>query len=251
MEENKFSIVIPVHNKEEGIGRCLQSLISQTYGNFEVIIVDDGSTDGSKDIIKSFMKDRRIRAYFLQENAGRLTARNIGMRMSRNDWICWLDADDEYLSTYLEMYNQAINTHQQYKIFNSGMLIKNRKEQGDGIIEDGYRVIEPLTIAETDRGMETFPKGRIGSGSFVFHRSLMWFFPEDVESPYGLDKSFPERILAFDDRFKDICEQNEEGHWLPLGNPWGDDYSYIWRLTRDNKMKTINSILYIQHVRIN
>jgi glycosyltransferase involved in cell wall biosynthesis len=250
MVENKFSIIIPVFNKAEGIGRCLQSLISQTYGDFEVIIIDDGSTDGSKEIIKSFMNDRRIRAYFFKENAGRLVARNVGMRMSRNEYICWLDADDEYMPTYLERYNYAINTNPEYKIFNSGMLIKERKDEQGEIIEDGWRIISPLTLEETKKGMSTFGKGNIGTGSFVFKRELMWFFPENVKCAEGLDNPFGERLVETDGIFKEICKQNDEGHWLPLGNPWGDDYAYVWYLTRKNKMKTINSLLYIQYVRI-
>lgn len=246
MQENKFSVVIPAYNKEEGISRCLQSLISQTYGKFEAIIVDDGSTDGTRNLVKSFMRDKRFRAFFLSENSGRLVARNVGMRMSRNEWICWLDADDEYMPTYFENYNNAINANPGINIFTSGMLIKNRKRENGEIVEDGYRIIEPFKIHD----YENFGQGRIGSGSFVFHRSLMWYFPEDVKNPYGLEKTFPAALVERDPAFREICKQDAEGHWLPLGNPWGDDYSYIWYLTRKNKIKTINSILYTQYVRV-
>ena len=108
---NKFSIIIPVYNKADTIARTLQSLVSQTYDNndYEVIIVDDGSTDESKEVIKGFMKYKNFRAFFLNDNSGRMVARNVGMRMSKNDWICWLDADDEYMSNYLEVYNESIS----------------------------------------------------------------------------------------------------------------------------------------------
>ncbi len=238
MNENYFSIIIPCYNKEDGIGRCLQSLISQTYDNFEIIIIDDGSTDDSAKIIKSFMRHKaRIRAYFLPENHGRLIARNMGMRMAKNDWICWLDADDEYISTYLEEYNKAISENEDIKIFNSGMLILNKDC-------DGYRIIEPIN----EDGVKNVKSGMIGAGSFVFHKDLKWFFPEDVTVPYGKDGSFPERLVARNEKFKEICRM-EDGHWQPLGNPWGDDFSYFWYITRGNKTKMINSILYIQHVR--
>lgn len=247
----KFSIIIPCYNKAEEIGRTIQSLISQTYDkeNFEIIVIDDGSTDGSKEVIKSFMKVKNLRAFFLKENAGRMTARNIGMRMSKNDWICWLDADDEYMSNYLETYNDFIERCGDYKIFNSGMLIKDREFVGDKRYENGWRIIEPLHLKELEVGMESFPNGKIGSGSFVFHRSLIWYFPENVKQASGFEDSFPARLIQFDPLFLDICKQNDEEHWLPLGNPWGDDYSYFWYLTRKNKSKCINALLYIQHIR--
>jgi len=233
---NYFSIIIPCCNKADGIGRCLQSLISQTYGNFEVIVIDDGSTDDSPKVIKSFLKDKRVRGYFLPKNHGRLAARNMGMRMARNDWICWLDADDIYLPDYLSSYDKAVSKNRDIKIFNSGMLIKNKI--------DGWRIVEP--VPESD--IENISKGRIGSGSFVFHKSLMWFFPENVKHPYGIDDTFPGMLVDFDKNFEQICKK-KDGHWQPLGNPWGDDYSYFWYITRKNKTKMINSLLYVQYVR--
>jgi len=240
--EKPFSIVIPCYNKEESIGRCLQSLISQTYGDFEAIIIDDGSTDGSREVIKSFLKDGRFKAYFMPGNHGRLMARNLGMRMARNEWICWLDADDEYSSMYLELYAKAIDENPDYKIFNSGMFIHNKGY-------DGYRIIEPFNPGKDKVGMKTFGKGNIGAGSFVFHHSLRWYFPEGVLNPYGIENTFPGKLVEFDKIFLEICEKNEEGHWLPLGNPWGDDYVYFWYITRQTQSKTINTILYTQHIK--
>jgi len=251
MVDQKFSIIIPCFNKGESIGRTLQSLVSQTYPKdlFEVIVIDDGSTDDSKEVIKTFMKHKFIRAYFMKENSGRLVARNIGMRMSNNDWICWLDADDEYMSNYLEVYNDEINRYPNYKIFNSGMLVKDREIVEDKRYENGWRIVPPLFLEEAKVGMEGFAGGQIGTGSFVFHRELMQFFPENVKQPYGGEDSLPAQWVQKDSKMSEICKQNDEGHWLPLGNPWGDDYSYFWRLTRYNKCKTINALLYIQHVR--
>ena len=247
--ENRFSVIIPCYNKADKIGSCLQSLISQTYGNFEAIIIDDGSTDKSREVIKTFLKDGRFRAYFLPDNSGRLVARNTGMRMARNNWICWLDADDEYMTNYFEVYNDEINRNPDYKIFNTGMLIKEREMVGEKRYEKGWRIIEPLELKEEGEGMESFNNGRIGSGSFVFHNSLMEYFPEDVKTPCGGDDSLPARWVERDPMMLEICKRNDDAQWLPLGNPWGDDYSYFFKLTRKNKSKKINCLLYIQHVR--
>ncbi len=252
MQNNRFSVVVPVFNKSETLARCLQSLISQTYDNFEVIIIDVGSTDGTKEVIKSFLRDRRFRAYFMPDNAGRIVARNIGMRMARTDWICWLDADDEYFTNYFDVLNEAIQRNPKYNIFNFGMFVKDREIIGDKRVENGWRIVEPLQLGETENGHVSFDKGQIGTGSFIFKKKLLskvGYFPEGAVTPDGGSHSLPARWVLNDPAMAEICKQNEKGSWLPLGNPWGDDYSFFWRLTRENKTKTLNVILYIQHVR--
>jgi glycosyltransferase involved in cell wall biosynthesis len=169
--------------------------------------------------------------------------------MAKNDWICWLDADDEYFSNYLETYNDYINRYPDYKLFNSGMLVKDREFINETRYESGWRIVPPLFLQEKKVGMESFDKGRIGSGSFVFRKDLLWFFPEDVHSPYGDINSFPAKLVDKFSEFKEICFQNNEKQWLPLGNPWGDDYSYFWYLTRKNKSKMINALLYVAYIR--
>ncbi len=250
MKLNSFSIIVPCYNQENEIGRCLQSLVSQSYDNFEVIVIDDGSTDGSREVIKSFMGHKKFRAFFVPKNQGKLNARNIGMILAKNDWICWLDGDDEYMSNYLEVYNDEINRSPKYKIFNSGMLVKDREIIEGERFEKGWRIISPLDLKEAEDGMEGFGKGQIGTGSFVFHKDLMWFFPNNVKDPYGeSNNTFPEALVRMDEKFFEICTKNKSGSWEPLGNPWGDDYSYFWYLTRTNKSKMINCLLYIQHIK--
>jgi len=247
--ENSFSIIIPVYNRENTIGRAIRSVLNQSYQNWELIIVNDGSTDNTQAEVSKYMRQYpNIRMFVTPNNYGRLSARNFGMKVARNDWICWLDSDDEYTSNYLEEYNKNINKYNTYDIFNSGMLIKNYDKER---MEDGYRIIKPFALAETDTGMASFGKGNIGSGSFVFKKKLLediGFLPE-TNVPYGGENSFPAMWVQKDPQMKEICQQNEAGHWLALGNPWGDDYSFFWKMTRNHKSKMINAILYIQHVR--
>lgn len=89
----KVSIIIPVYNLERYIGNTLQSCLKQTYGNLEIIVVNDGSSDGSERVIRSFMDDRRI-ILCNQENAGVSAARNLGIEMATGDYITFLDGDD-------------------------------------------------------------------------------------------------------------------------------------------------------------
>jgi glycosyltransferase involved in cell wall biosynthesis len=95
-----ISVVIPLYNKAEHIQRSVDSVLAQTYRDFELLVVDDGSVDGSGDIVREYA-DSRIRV-IVQANAGPGAARNRGLREARGEYIAFLDADDEWLPTYLE-----------------------------------------------------------------------------------------------------------------------------------------------------
>ena len=95
-----LSIIIPLYNKRNSLRNCIQSVLNQTYKNFELIIVDDGSTDGSEEVIKEF-SDYRIR-FERKENGGVSSARNRGVQLAKNPWIAFLDADDIWAEWHLE-----------------------------------------------------------------------------------------------------------------------------------------------------
>lgn len=89
------SVMIPAYNSAALIGDVIRSVLMQTYPNFEIIVVDDGSTDGSRDVVAAF-NDQRIR-YHYQENHGVAVARNTGIAHSRGQHIAFLGADDLFL----------------------------------------------------------------------------------------------------------------------------------------------------------
>lgn len=98
----KVNIVIPLYNQQEYIEQCLRSAISQTYGNFDVTVVDDGSTDRSKEIAIGTSWGNRKVQIITQENAGLSAARNMGFAGGNGEFILPLDSDDWIDSTYLE-----------------------------------------------------------------------------------------------------------------------------------------------------
>lgn len=110
-----ISIIIPLYNKERIIGKSLHSVLSQDYDDFEVVIVNDGSTDKSAEIVKS-IGDSRIRL-IEQENGGPSRARNTGVNNAKGEWIVFLDADDELLPGALKNYNILILSHRSYDFF--------------------------------------------------------------------------------------------------------------------------------------
>lgn len=100
-EKPDVSVIIPTYNRANLVGRSIQSVLSQTYRDFEVIIVDDASKDNTEDIIKSFF-DKRIRYIRHKENKGGSAARNTGIRLAKGEFLAFLDSDDEWLPEKLE-----------------------------------------------------------------------------------------------------------------------------------------------------
>lgn len=103
-----ISIIIPVYNVEKYLARCINSILKQTYHNFEIILLDDGSSDNSYKIMKKYsLKDKRIIIEH-HDNIGPALTRNMGINMARGKYIMFIDSDDYVLSDYLEHYVVAI-----------------------------------------------------------------------------------------------------------------------------------------------
>lgn len=92
-----ISIIIPLYNKEKAIARAIDSVICQTYTDWECVIINDGSTDGSVDVVRTFLSNEKIRLIH-QENGGVSKARNRGVKEAKGEWIFFLDADDYLFS---------------------------------------------------------------------------------------------------------------------------------------------------------
>lgn len=90
----KVSIIIPIYNTEKYLKRCLDSVFGQDYDNIEVILVDDGSTDGSSDIIKEYLQQHNNAILIKQENGGVGAARNAGLAVATGEYLCFVDSDD-------------------------------------------------------------------------------------------------------------------------------------------------------------
>ena len=100
MDKGKVSVIIPNYNYKRFLGEAVDSALGQTYNDIEVVVVDDGSKDGSREIIEGYA--RRIEAIF-QQNQGVAAARNNGVAASNGEYIAFLDADDVWLPTKLEL----------------------------------------------------------------------------------------------------------------------------------------------------
>jgi len=111
MSENMpaVSVIIPTYNRAHQVGRAIQSVLAQSYQNFEVIVVDDASTDNTKEVMES-ISDKRIRYIRHNENRGASAARNTGIHVAKGEYIAFLDSDDEWLPEKLEKQIKVLKT---------------------------------------------------------------------------------------------------------------------------------------------
>ena len=121
-----FSIVIPVYNKEKFVVKTIESVLSQKFTDYEIIIVNDGSTDQSEAKISVF-KDNRIK-YYSKKNEGVALARNFGIEKATADYICLLDADDYWHPTFLETMHRYSSELPEQKVFATAIEIETKNK---------------------------------------------------------------------------------------------------------------------------
>lgn len=166
----RFSVVVPLYNKQTHIAATLASVADQTYAPFEVIVVDDGSTDGSvSKVLAAALPAMRIVA---QANAGPACARNRGIAEAAGDWIAFLDADDLWLPDHLETLAGLIDAYPAADVVSSGyvrarridmpdILSRRRRRQPYGLVDflNDHQLVHTSVVAvraATLRGQDGF-----------------------------------------------------------------------------------------------
>ena len=123
-----FSVIIPLYNKAPYVAKAIESVLGQTYRDFEVIVIDDGSTDQSLEVAKTF--ENKSITIISQPNSGVSTARNNGVKIAKYPYICFLDADDWWHPTFLEEMKRLITDFPDAGIYGSGYyIVKNGQER--------------------------------------------------------------------------------------------------------------------------
>ena len=240
--QNSISVIIPVFNRVKLIARCINSVINQTYPVNEIIVVDDGSNDGTYDLIrKNFPQVISI----YQENKGVSNARNVGIQSAKSKWIAFLDSDDEWLPNKIEKQISFIKKNPLYKVCHSDEIwirddvrvnpMKKHRKYGGDI----YKKCLPLCV--------------ISPSSIIIHK--------DIFNDVGLfDKNLP--VCEDYDLWLRICSKYEVlfldqklvkkygGHDDQLSKKyWGMDRYRVIALEKmidnpllslDNRIATIN-----------
>jgi glycosyltransferase involved in cell wall biosynthesis len=112
-----FSVIIPTFNRQKTIIRSVSSVLNQKYSSFELIVIDDGSTDNTKKLLKGLNL-----TYIYKNNEGVSSARNLGIKNAKADWICFLDSDDEWLPEKLDIFHKSITLNNSFKFFHSNEI---------------------------------------------------------------------------------------------------------------------------------
>jgi glycosyltransferase involved in cell wall biosynthesis len=179
--EIELSVVMSVYNTELYLKEAIRSILNQTYKKFEFIIVNDGSTDNSLEIIKSFNDNRII--VFNQENQGLSKALNRGISISNGKYIARMDADDISLPNRFELQLDFLNTHKEYVLIGSNIYYVDI----NGEILDKSKL--PLINEEIN---ESLPNIKFMHSSAMFLKNA---FYEAGEYPIEIPKYFEDKIL--------------------------------------------------------
>ena len=151
-----FTVVIPTYNRAHLLSGAINSLMNQSFNSWELLVVDDGSTDNTRSLVQSFT-DKRIR-YIYQDNAERSAARNNGIKQANGKYVCFLDSDDAYDSKHLEEVYQGIkNNNFKPAIYVVNSLVIDR--------ESGKKTSIHVKLGASD--METVFLNSITPGQFI------------------------------------------------------------------------------------
>lgn len=121
IDDPKVSVIMPVYNGSRTIKYALASLLRQTYKNWECVIVNDGSTDGTKAVLDS-LNDNRFKVYHLEKNSGRGVAREVALRRARGKYLCYLDADDMLHRDKIRVQAEYLESHPDVQLVNCGCI---------------------------------------------------------------------------------------------------------------------------------
>ena len=137
----RFSVILPLYNKAPYVAKAIGSVLGQTCSDFELIVVDDGSTDNSLQVATDVLQGASVNYQIVhQENAGVSTARNNGVACSRGEYLCFLDADDWWETTFLERMNSLIQDYPEASLYATNYYYVKNGEARIGVTkaETGY-----------------------------------------------------------------------------------------------------------------
>lgn len=204
VDNPKVTVVMPNHNKGQFIGKAIESVLNQTFRNFEVVVVDDASTDDSIKTIEYYaQRDDRLRPIILGKSVGASAARNIGIRNSKSRIVCLLDSDDVYSPTKLEKQYAALMEDRSPAI----------------VYSEWWRIDEKGRVLPPGKREHPQKSGQI--------------FGDVLALGFGVNTTFmiPKECL-------DLVGLYDESL------PWAEDYDLILRLARKYNFKHLDEALY-------
>jgi len=180
-----FSIISPTYNRASFISRAIQSVIDQEYANWELLIIDDGSTDDTEQVVATFSDDRI--KYHWQENAERSVARNKGVELAQGTFICFLDSDDRYLPNHLAILDKFIKSTKQRK---AAFITQVCRDTGGGLQE------EPAFCKVFSTDIDNVLVQPVMTSRICLHREVARDFPFDPTIRISEDRELLVRVAT-------------------------------------------------------
>ena len=213
----KFSIIIPTYNRADFLANAIISVLNQSYENWELIIVDDGSTDNTKEIIKKFIsQDSRIK-YLYQNNSERSAARNNGINNSNGDYICFMDSDNLFKENRLyQLYDEIKNTREPAMFYTSIDYVK----KGESIfLKKGIKFKNPVNKDVLIKQIIATPQLCISKSileELIFNPKIS--VAEDLELIFRISEKYPIYYLDGDSTIIEIQHENRSVNYSNYSN---------------------------------
>lgn len=168
MNDLKFSIIIPAYNNAEFLGEAIQSVLNQTYQNFEIMVVNDASPDNTPEVVSQF-KDSRIKYIEHKKNLGLSAARNTGICASTGEWIALLDGDDFFHPKKLEIHEEYIKNHPDIGVTYNSRFELNHSAM---TIRELWRPPLRVTLSDLVQGFPFGPSDMVVRRDWIFKVGL-------------------------------------------------------------------------------
>lgn len=208
----KVTIIMPVFNVENYVYKAIESVLSQTYKNIELIIIDDCSCDNTRDICNRYKKDNRVKLVLKDKNTGVSESRNIGIRMAKGDYVTFVDGDDYIENNTIEKYIEVVEKNR-VDLITSGIYEEMIKKDGKYKIlreikceEKMYPTVESIrqdfvklwdkhilyNIANKFYNMEIIKKYKITFPSIDFGEDIRfnWNYLKNIKNMYNINECF-------------------------------------------------------------
>ena len=211
LENELISIVIPIYNVENYLRQCLDSIVAQTYQNFECLLINDGSPDHSADICREYVsKDSRFR-YFEKENGGVSSARNLGLEHSKGEYITFIDSDDWVDSDYLEVLyttlleegaDITVSTYKQFNIKDNCFYFHIFQRGYDKKTFTGQELIDNL------QALSSFDHSYVSSSNKLVKSSQLKTVRFNEKTTLGEDMEFWYKLYLISDKIVYVNKDN-------------------------------------------
>ena len=228
MKTPTFSIILPTYNRRSLLPRAVESVLAQEYTNWELIIIDDGSTDETKEYVIGILNNKI--QYHYHENIGRSASRNRGLEKSKGQYICFLDSDDELLPNYLSCFQNNLNNTLD-KLFLSGVgLVGNNS------------VVKIIPSSNRSTCIVQCLEGYFNLMPFCFHKSLLLTHRFTESIYYGEDYKFLVPIIAHNQiAISNIVTSSVHQHSHRTINKVFDNISDGYEQFKNSVLKTLDN----------